>query len=131
MAAWTDVRDLCRDLPDTLEGPERTWRVHDRAFVFQRPLRRADLDHLGARAPDDAPLGAWVTDLATKEALLGSEPEVFLTTPHFDGYPLVLVRLDVIGPDELREVVLDAWLARAPRRLAAHWLADHGPPPGR
>jgi hypothetical protein len=123
MATWTDVRVVCRDLPDTVEEPALTWRVRGRPFAFERPLRRADLAHLGPLAPDDAPMGAWVPDLGTKDALLGSEPDVFLTTPHFDGYPVVLVRLDAIETDELREVVLDAWLARAPRTLAARWLA--------
>ena len=126
MAEWSDVRDVCLDLPDTVEDPERRWKVHGRAFVFERPLRRADRAHLGASAPHDAPLGAWVPDLPTKDALLASSPDVYLTTPHFDGYPVVLVRLDAIAPDELREVVLDAWLARAPRTLAKRWLAEQG-----
>jgi hypothetical protein len=59
-----------------------------------------------------------VEHLGAKEALLSSDPDVFFTTPHFDGYPAVLVQLDRIGREDLREVVVDAWLARAPRRLA-------------
>ena len=127
MAQWSDVRRLCDDLPDTVEEPERRWRVHGRHFVFERPLRRADLAHLGDAAPVDAPMGAVVADLGVKDALVGDASGAFFTTPHFDGYPTVLVRLDVIGTDELREVVLDAWLARAPRRLAQQWLAGNGP----
>jgi hypothetical protein len=127
MATWSDVRDVCRGLPDTVEEPARRWLVHGRAFVFERPLRRADLAHLGDlgdSAPVDAPLGAWVPDLPAKEALVASSPDAFFTTPHFDGYPVVLVRLDAVPEDELREVVLDAWLARAPRTLAQRWLAE-------
>jgi hypothetical protein len=127
MAQWSDVRAVCDDLPDTVEEPELRWRVHGRPFVFERPLRRADLAHLGDAAPADAPMGAWVPDLGAKDALVGDASGAFFTTPHFDGYPIVLVRLDVVGVPELREVVLDAWLARAPRRLAQQWLAEHGP----
>jgi hypothetical protein len=62
-----------------------------------------------------------------KEALLGSFPEQFFAIPHFDGYPAVLVRLDAIDAELLREVVTDAWLLRAPKRLAEAWLAAHPP----
>ena len=54
-------------------------------------------------------------------ALLADEPAVYFTTPHFDGYPAVLVRLDVIARDDLDELVVEAWLARAPKRLAKAW----------
>ncbi len=127
MAQWSDVRAVCDDLRDTVEEAERRWRVHGRPFVFERPLRRADLAHLGGAAPVDAPMGAVVADLGVKDALVGDASGAFFTTPHFDGYPTVLVRLDVVGVPELREVVLDAWLARAPRRLAQPWLAENGP----
>jgi len=66
-----------------------------------------------------------VEHLGAKEALLFDEPEVFLTTPHFDGYPAVLVRLDKITVDELDEVIVEAWLARAPKRLAKEYIATH------
>ena len=49
---------------------------------------------------------------------------MYFTTPHFDGYPAVLVRLDVIAPEALEELVAEAWLAVAPKRLAAAWLAE-------
>lgn len=58
-----------------------------------------------------------------KEALLADDPAVFFTTPHFDGYPAVLVRLDEIEVDELAELVEEAWLVQAPKRLAAAYLA--------
>jgi hypothetical protein len=47
------------------------------------------------------------------------------TIPHFDGYPAVLVLLERIGLGDLEELVTEAWLDRAPRRLAAAWLAEH------
>ncbi len=133
MPGWDDVRILALALPEVGERTSRghlEWRVRDRLFVWERPLRRADLAHLGDRAPDGPPLGAWVPDLGAKEALLADDPAVFFTTPHFDGYPAVLVRLDAIELDELDELVVEAWLARAPKRLAASWAADPPRPPG-
>ncbi|MBB2923028.1 MmcQ/YjbR family DNA-binding protein [Cellulomonas cellasea] len=129
MATWADVRRCAGTLPETTEQPERRWSVRGRAFVFERPLRPADRAALGDRAPADAPLGLWIEDLGVKEALLASEPDVWFTTPHFDGYPLVLGRLDALEPDELAEVVTDAWLVRAPVTLRRRWLAEHPPTP--
>jgi hypothetical protein len=58
-----------------------------------------------------------VVDLEDKDALLRSDPEVFFTTPHYDGYAYVLVRLDRIGREPLAELVEDAWRLRAPKSL--------------
>ena len=121
MADWDDVRRLALALPDASERLSRDlrqWRVHDKLFVWERPLRRADLEALGNDAPDGPILGARVEHLGAKEALVAADPTVFFTTPHFDGYPAILVRLDRIGLGDLREVVVEAWLARAPKRLA-------------
>ena len=125
MATWDDVRTVAGALPGTTESPERVWRVRDRPFVLERPLRAGDRAHLGDRAPAQPPLGLHVADLGVKEALLAAEPDVFLTTPHFDGYPMVLARLERLDRAELSELVLDAWLARAPRTLARRWLEEH------
>ena len=125
MATWDDVRRIALALPDTSERKSRDmrqWRVKDKLFVWERPLRRPDLDALGDAAPDGPILGARVEHLVAKEALIADDPGVFFTTPHFDGYPAVLVRLDRIGPDDLHEVVTEAWLARAPGRLAQRYL---------
>jgi hypothetical protein len=100
----------------------RQWRVKDKLFVWERPLRKTDLAALGDSAPDGPILGARVEHLVAKEALLADDPELFFTTPHFDGYPAILVRLDKIGLEELREVVVEAWLVRAPKRLVAAYL---------
>ncbi|MER7334358.1 MULTISPECIES: MmcQ/YjbR family DNA-binding protein [unclassified Micromonospora] len=127
MATWDDVRRIALGLPETSEHPSYqgapAWKVRDRAFVWERPLRRADLDALGAAAPDGPVLGVRVPDLGAKEALLADDPGVYFTTPHFDGYPAVLVRLDRIDPDELTELVVEAWQDRAPKRLAAAYRA--------
>jgi hypothetical protein len=121
MATWDDVQRLALALPETSEAisrEQRHWRVKDKSFVWERPLRRADLEALGAEAPEGPILGARVEHLIAKEALLADDPDVYFTTPHFKGYPAVLVRLERIGLDDLQELVVEAWLARAPKRLA-------------
>lgn len=118
MAGWDDVRRLAGRLPETTEADAEVWSVRGKAFVMRRPLRAGDRAHLGDSAPDEAPLGAWVADLDAKDALLLAQPDVFLTTPHFDGYAMVLARLDRLDVAGLEELVVAAWLARAPRRLA-------------
>lgn len=127
MATWDDVRRLALALPETAEkasyGGAPGWTVKGKGFVWDRPLRRADLDVLGPAAPDGPVLAALVPDLGAKEALLAAQPDLYFTTPHFDGYAAVLVRLDRIDVDELGELVVEAWLARAPKRFAAAFLA--------
>lgn len=120
MPDWNDVRELALALPETSERESRgncQWRVKDKLFVWERPLRKPDLEALGHQAPDGPVLGAMVADLGEKEALLAEDPAVFFTTPHFNGYGAVLVRLDRITPEQLKQVVTEAWLARAPTRL--------------
>jgi hypothetical protein len=63
-----------------------------------------------------------VPDLGAKQALLADDADVYFTTPHFDGYPAILVRLDRITLPDLEELQVEAWLCRAPRRLAAEYL---------
>ena len=125
MASWDDVRRIALALPAAEERVSRDlrqWRVKDKLFVWERPLRRSDLEALGDAAPDGPILGVRVEHLVAKEALLADDPGVFFTTPHFDGYPAVLVRLEHIGLDDLDEVITEAWLARAPKRLAKAYL---------
>jgi hypothetical protein len=128
MASWDDVRRIALALPAATEVESRglrQWRVRDKLFAWERPLRRTDLEALGDAAPDGAILGARVEHLVAKDALLADDPDVFFTTPHFDGYPAVLVRLDGIAVDELQELIVEAWLDRAPKRLAREYL-DRG-----
>jgi hypothetical protein len=125
MATWDDVRRIALELPETSETVSRDlrqWRVKDKGFVWERPLRRADLEALGDDAPEGPILGAHVEHIVAKEALLADYPSVFFTTPHFDGYPAILVRLDRIGLEDLREVIVEAWLTRAPKRLAKAYV---------
>ena len=129
MADWDDVDRLARALPETGAGTSygnRAWKVRDKAFAWERPLRRSDLEALGDAAPDGPILGVSVEHLVAKEALLADDPGVYFTTPHFDGYPAVLVRLGAIEQDELEELLAEAWLCRAPKRLAKAFLDERG-----
>ena len=126
MATWADVRAVVRSLPETVEREPRSWRVKDKLLVWERPLRKSDLEALGDRAPTGPILGAMVPDLDTKEARLAAEPKVYFTTPHFNGYPAILVRLGEIGVDQLTELLTEAWLVQAPKRLANQYLAERG-----
>ena len=128
MATWDAVRRLALSLPEAQERQSRglsQWRVQDKLFVWERPLRGSDVRALGEAAPRGPILGARVEHLLAKEALLADDPEVYFTTPHFDGYPAVLVRLDSISEQELEELVVEAWLCRAPKRLASQYVKDN------
>ncbi|MHB8695661.1 MAG: MmcQ/YjbR family DNA-binding protein [Solirubrobacteraceae bacterium] len=128
MASWEDVRRLALSLPQASERARHggaAWEVNGKLFVWERPLRKSDLAALGEDAPTGPILGVRVADLEAKEALLADDPAVMFTTPHFAGYPAVLVRLQEIEVDELSELVVDAWLARAPKRVAKAYLESN------
>ncbi len=125
MATWDDVRRIALSLPETGERVSRDnaqWRVKDKLFVWERPLRKPDLEALGDGAPDGPILGARVEHEVAKQALIADDPGVFFTTPHFDGYPAVLVQLDKISVEDLDEVIVEAWLVRAPKRLVQEYM---------
>jgi hypothetical protein len=127
VASWDDVRRIALALPETSERVSRDrcqWLVKDKLFVWERPLRPKEVAALGDAAPDGPILGARVEHVGAKEALLADDPRIFFTTPHFDGFPAILVRLDRVATEELEEVVTEAWLVRAPRRLAEAYLQD-------
>jgi hypothetical protein len=125
MATWEDVRLLASRLPETAERETgrgtSEWRVRDQLFVWERPLRVADLEALGDDAPAGPVLAARVDGLVAKDALLADDPDRYFTTPHFDGYPMILVDLERISVEELEELIVEAWSDRAPRRL----VEDH------
>jgi hypothetical protein len=127
MATWDDVRRIALALPKTSERMSRElrqWRVEDKEFVWERPLRRREIEALGYDVPDGPILGARVEHVGAKEALLADDPRVFFTTPHFDGFPAILLRLDRAAMEDLNEVITEAWLARAPKRLAKAYLGE-------
>ena len=124
MTALDDVARVCLALPETSEVTSRgarQWRVRDKLFVWERPLRSRDLEELGEAAPSGIVLGARVPDEGAKAALIAEEPDVYFTTSHFNGYPAILCRLDELDEQSLTELAAEAWACRAPRRL----LAEH------
>jgi hypothetical protein len=126
MATWSDVRRIALSLPEVSEGTSFgniSWAVKKKAFAWERPLRKSDLEALGKAAPHGPILGLRTADLDMKDLLLASDPKVYFTTPHFHGYAAVLVRLDAISTKQLKGALVDAWLSRAPARLADAYLA--------
>lgn len=130
MADWDDVRRICAGLPGTGEERSRQghlgWTVGRRRFAWERPLRRADLAFLGDAAPSGAVLALHTADLAVKEAHLAELPELCFTTPHFDGYPAVLVRLPEATTRDLEDLLPGVWLLHAPRALTREYLRGTG-----
>ncbi len=106
MASWDDVVAIGTALPETEES---TW--------FRTPALKVRGKSFCRMKEDGETLVIQVLDLEDKEALLRSDPELFFTTPHYDGYAYVLVRLDRIGREQLAELVEDAWRLRAPKKL--------------
>jgi hypothetical protein len=110
-----DVRRVALALPHVVEVPSDgfDFRVADKGFVWSYPERIP-----GKRRvirTDVAVL--FVGDEAEKQALLLGEPRLFFTTPAYDGWPLVMLRLPEVGTDRLAELVTDAWRMRAPDSL--------------
>ena len=127
MATWQEVASAALRLPEVTEDG-RQWRIRDRLLAWERPLRKADLAALGDAAPQGDVLGIRTVDEAAKQELLLAMPEVFFTTPHFDGYPAVLARLAPLEPTVLEQLLEEAWLDRAPKKLVKAWLAEHPRP---
>jgi hypothetical protein len=112
MPGWSDVVAAGRALPETEEG---TW--------FRTPCLRVRKKSFCRMKEDGETLVIRVVDLEDKEALLRSRPDVFFTTPHYDGYAFVLVRLAVVDAAQLGELIEDAWRLCAPKRLVAAYDA--------
>jgi hypothetical protein len=126
MATWDQVRRYALALPGVTEKTSHghaAWIVDKRFFVWERPLRKSDLAALGDAAPKGAILGVRTADLGMKEAIVRSDPRVFFTIPHFDGYSAVLLQLDKIRARDLEQIIVEAWIARAPERLVQEHLA--------
>ncbi len=70
-------------------------------------------------------LVVWVESVEDKQALIASDPDKFFSTPHYDGYPIVLVRLDAVDGTEAAELITDSWRLRAPKTLVKAWGTAH------
>jgi hypothetical protein len=133
MATMADLDELALALPQVtkeVDDGRPAYRVHGKAFCLQRSRRRDAVDPETGERLDDV-LMFRVADLDVKELLLSDDRGIYFTTPHFNGYPAVLVRipsLERLDRGELHDLVAEAWLTRAQKRVAKAWLAQQEPP---
>jgi hypothetical protein len=131
VATIADLDELALALPaatkELSDDGRPAYKVHGKLFVLHRSRRPDAVDPETGERMDNVVM-LRVADLWAKDLLLSDERGVFFTTPHFDGYPAVLVRtpdLERIDRDELEDLVVEAWLTRAQKRVAKAWLAEH------
>ncbi|HEY2309779.1 MAG TPA: MmcQ/YjbR family DNA-binding protein [Gaiellaceae bacterium] len=131
MATMEDLDELALAMPEAtkeIEDGRPTYLVHGKMFCFHRGPRPDAVDEETGERLDDV-LAFRVAGLGVKELLLSDSRGVYFTTPHWNGYAAVLMRipdLDRLERDELSDLVEEAWLTRAQKRLAKAWLAERG-----
>jgi hypothetical protein len=131
MATMSDLDELALAMPQTTkelsDDGRPTYLVHGKFFCFHRSRRRDAIDpHTGDRLDDV--LVFRVADVGVKELMLADDRKIFFTTPHWDGYSAVLIRIPDLARldrDELEDAVVEAWLTRAQKRVAKAWLEEH------
>jgi hypothetical protein len=131
MATMVDLDELALAMPQTTkelsDDGRPTYLVHGKFFCFHRSRRRDAIDpHTGERLDDV--LVFRVADLGVKELMLADDRRIFFTTPHWDGYAAVLMRIPDLARldrEELEDAVVEAWLTRAQKRVAKAWLDEH------
>jgi hypothetical protein len=133
MATMADLDELALAMPwatkDVSDEGRPAYFVHGKLFCCHRGRRRDAVDPETGERLDDV-LMFRVADLGVKELLLADDRRIYFTTPHFDGYPAVLVRIPDLARldhDELRDTIVESWLTRAQKRVAKAWLAEHEP----
>lgn len=121
MATLGDVHRIISELPEVTEGEHRghpAWSVRGNGVAWLRPFTKADIKRFGDVATPVEPILAINTkDLHEKEGVLAEGINGVFTIPHFNNYPAVLVELGVIDERDLRNLLVDAWLAAAPTEL--------------
>jgi hypothetical protein len=126
MVSLEEAARLASELPEVTEGQRwgnRTWDVAGKTFAWERPYSKADIKRFGTETPPEGPIVAVkVEDLDEKEAVLAAGTRGVFTIEHFNGYPAVLIQLKAVPKKAFRELLLDAWLASAPPRLAEAYL---------
>jgi len=127
----TDLDELALAMPETTKDVSQdgrpSYHVHGKLFCCHRSRRRDAIDAQTGERLDDV-LMFRVADVGTKELMVADDRGIFFTTPHFAGYAAVLLRihdLHRLDSDELHDLVVEAWLTRAQKRLAKAWLAEH------
>jgi hypothetical protein len=132
MATMADLDQLALAMPQATKDVSADGRpaylVHGKVFCLHRSRRRDAIDPDTSERLDDV-LMFRVADLDVKDLLVADDRRIFFTTPHFDGYPAVLVRirdLARLDRDELGDLVAEAWLTKAQKRLAKAWLEEQG-----
>jgi len=130
MSTMADLDELALSLPrvtkEVTDDGRPSYLVHGKRFVLQRGRRPDAVDAETGERLDDV-LMFRVADLDVKELMLADDRGIYFTTPHFKGYPAVLVRipsLERLDRDELHDLVAEAWLTRAQKRVAKAWLAE-------
>ena len=128
MQTFDDVARLSAELPEVTEGEEkhrghRAWQVAGKAFAWERPFSKADIKRFGDQQPPRGPILAVRTaDQAEKEAVLADGKDGFFTISHFNGYNAYLIQLDEVTAQDLKEALVDGWLAVAPANVAEAFL---------
>lgn len=112
MVEWDTVRDLARAFPEVEESTQGRIAFSVRGKGFAWEARERDGGGLAVRVDRDE-----------KQLFLDANPDVYFTSPHYNGFPAVQIRLETIDRNELRERLEDAWLIQAPKRLAAEYVA--------
>ena len=114
MITVDDIRRIALSLPDVFEqesyGARPSWRTKPRMFTWLRD--------------DPEALVVWVESVEEQQALIAAEADKFFTTPHYDGQPIVLVRLEAVDADEATELITESWRLRAPKSLVKQWDAS-------
>jgi hypothetical protein len=125
---FDDVARLAAELPEVTEGEEkhrglRAWEVAGKAFAWERPFSKADIKRYGDQTPPQGPILAIRTaDRVEKEAILAEGKNGFFTIQHFNGFNAYLIQLAAVTAQDLRQALLDGWLAMAPADVAERHL---------